>query len=413
MNLARVLHSRCRVGGWALALAVLAGCSTARTYQYESVPLVRASGEVPEAERLDVGIVVFDPGLPKDSDGDADKLLFREVREAEARYMPYHLKTTLESTGEWGSVWVVPERSEAVEVTVWGRVDRSDGLNAQVRVGAWDATGHEWFNKSYDTRVPEKAYSKVREPGQDPYQVLYNKISNDLLVARKKLSDKELTTIRQVAELRYGADLVPSAFAGLLEEKPKGTWKLQRLPAANDPMVSRMQAVREREYALVDTMNEYYASLYFQMSQPYEDWRRMSREEMIKYQDLRRSAFIRGAAGALAILGAILYETQGGSNDAITMVGIIGGIEGIKSGLGKSAEAGIHRESLKELGTSFDAEAEPLVVEIEGQTRRLQGTAEERYREWRRLLHEIYQAETGDVPLAQPPPAAEPSAAAN
>jgi hypothetical protein len=50
---------------------------------------------------------------------------------------------------------------------------------------------------------------------------------------------------------------------------------------------------------------------------------------------------------------------------------------------------------LKELGGSFNAEAEPLVVEIEGQTRRLTGTAEERYQEWRRLLREIYSAETG------------------
>ena len=47
------------------------------------------------------------------------------------------------------------------------------------------------------------------------------------------------------------------------------------------------------------------------------------------------------------------------------------------------------------VGGSFNAEAEPLVVEIEGQTRRLTGTAEERYQEWRRLLREIYSTETG------------------
>ena len=35
------------------------------------------------------------------------------------------------------------------------------------------------------------------------------------------------------------------------------------------------------------------------------------------------------------------------------------------------------------------------MVEVEGQTRRLTGTAEERYEEWRRLLREIYSGETG------------------
>ena len=32
--------------------------------------------------------------------------------------MPYQLKTTLESSGYWGSVWVVPQRSDAVDLTV-------------------------------------------------------------------------------------------------------------------------------------------------------------------------------------------------------------------------------------------------------------------------------------------------------
>ena len=57
----------------------------------------------------------------------------------------------------------------------------------------------------------------------------------------------------------------------------------------------------------------------------------------------------------------------------------------------------MHAEALREVGESFDAEAEPMVVELEGQTRRLTGSAEERFREWRRLLREIYARETGDL----------------
>mgnify|MGYP001290636796 CR=1 FL=1 len=51
-------------------------------------------------------------------------------------------------------------------------------------------------------------------------------------------------------------------------------------------------------------------------------------------------------------------------------------------------------------------EAEPLVVEVEGQTLRLTGSAEERYKEWRQLLRQIYEKETG-----LPPPAAAPAPA--
>jgi hypothetical protein len=264
-----------------------------------------------------------------------------------------------------------------------------------LRVGAWDATGRQWLNKKYATTVPEKAYSKYREAGQDPYQSLYNEIANDLLVARHKLSKKELATVRNVAELRYGAELVPAAFADLLEQDKAGVYRLRRLPAADDPMVARMLAVREREYALSDALNEYYANLYYDLSKPYEEWRKMSREEMIRYQDLRRSAFIRGAAGVAALLAAVLYESGGGSNGAVTMAGVYGGFEGIKSALEKRGEANVSRDALQEAGAGFNAEAEPLVVEVEGQTRRLTGTAEARYMEWRRLLREIYSAETG------------------
>jgi len=35
------------------------------------------------------------------------------------------------------------------------------------------------------------------------------------------------------------------------------------------------------------------------------------------------------------------------------------------------------------------------VIDIEGRTLRLTGTAEEQYREWRRMLHELYLEENG------------------
>lgn len=384
----------------AMVLVTIVGCATSRTVQYETIDAIQAETEVAEVALLDVGILLFDPGVPEDQE-EADGFVFPDVRRAEARFMPYHLKKTLEGTGHWGSVWVLPERSNAVDLIVFGRVEHSDGLEVRLRIGAWDATGREWLNKPYKSRVPEKAYSKYRDLTQDPYQNIYNDIVNDLLAAREKLSEKKLGAIRQVAELRFAADLVPSAFGSHLEEDD-GEYSIRRLPAEDDPMLARMRAVREREYTFVDTLNEYYASLYYEMSPPYEDWRKMSREETISYRELKRSARMRQLLGLAAILGAVAYEAGGGGNSAITNTAILGGIEGIRSGFGKSTEAKLHGESLKELGSSFEAETEPLLIEVEGQTRRLTGTAEEKYQEWRRLLREIFASETGLPPPADP-----------
>ena len=378
-----------------VAMLLVTSCVNSRTVTYESIEIVQADGEVAEHELLDVGILIFDPGVSEDQQSTKGNI-FPDVRRAEARYMPYHLKQTLESTGLWGSVWVLPERSDAIDIMVWGRIDHSDGLEVKVQIAAWDSTGKEWLNKKYKDRIPQKSYSKYRDMTVDPYQDLYNEIANDLIKVRNKLSVKELQTVRQVAELRFAADLVPAAFDTHLGEDD-GEYTIRRLPAADDPMVKRMHAVREREYTFIDTLNEYYASLYYEMSPAYEDWRKMSREETLNYQELKRSARMRQLLGFAAILGAVAYEAQGSANSAITSTAVLMGVKGISSGFEKSAEAKDHRESLRELGESFDSEAEPLVIELEGQTRRLTGTAEQKYLEWRRLLREIYSAETGFI----------------
>ena len=67
--------------------------------------------------------------------------------------------------------------------------------------------------------------------------------------------------------------------------------------------------------------------------------------------------------------------------------------------------------ALKELTQSFQAEVAPQVVEVEGQTLRLTGTAEDQYREWRKLLRQLYEEETGAAAAPPPaPPAANPAA---
>ena len=169
-----------RLSGLLLLLAALGGCAASRTVEYDQVEIVRAETDVPPGELLDVGIMLFDPGVPEDMT-EPDGFMFPAVRRAEARFMPYHLKATLEDSGYWGSVWVVPERSDAVDLLVGGRIDRSDGLNAEVRIAAWDATGREWLNKTYKAKIAQKAYSNYRDRSQDPYQAIYNQVANDLL----------------------------------------------------------------------------------------------------------------------------------------------------------------------------------------------------------------------------------------
>ena len=113
--------SKIKPSTYLLTLLLLANGNFAlsKTIKYENVPIQRAQVELTEEQLLDVGILIFDPNIPEEE----RELVFPEIRKAEARYIPYHLKTTLEDTGFWGGVWVLPEKSEAMDLIVAGRID--------------------------------------------------------------------------------------------------------------------------------------------------------------------------------------------------------------------------------------------------------------------------------------------------
>jgi hypothetical protein len=93
---------------------------------------------------------------------------------------------------------------------------------------------------------------------------------------------------------------------------------------------------------------------------------------------------------------------------AARYAGSIGGVTAFLSGLKKYADARTHAQSFGELAKSFQSEVAPQVVEVEGRSLKLSGSAEEQYREWRRLLRE-YQSE--DLPAAAATSASSASAA--
>ncbi len=374
-----------------LALCLVSGLLYAKTIQYEKISLERAQIEIPEEELLDIGILLFDPNIP-----DEDKeLIFPEIRKAEARYIPYHLKKTLQDSGFWGGVWVLPEKSEAIDLIISGRIEVSNGLDVSIRIGAWDITGKEWVNKVYSSTIAQSSYSKRRDLTQDPYQNIYNKIANDLVQIKQDLKQQELQRINEIGDIRFAAELIPGVYKDYLTKNKKNIYEAVRLPDNEDSIMQRVYNIQEREFLLLDTLNEYYAQLYENISQPYENWRKLSREDMITYEELKKSARTRKMLGAAALIGAIVSDGDSQASKSMQQMAIYGGMEAMKSGFSKTSEAKIYKESMKELGTAFDTEAEPLIIELEGQTIRLTGSAQEKFLEWRKLLKQIYTDETG------------------
>jgi len=393
-----------------------AGCVVKETRPLPQLQAVQAIEEVPEERLLDVGIHVFDPGIPKEVEENpdlaAEKRVYPEIRRAEARYMPTRLRETLAGTAHWGVVRVVPELVDSTDVTIEGRILESTGMELKLAIKASDATGRVWLDQEYEGEADTRSYKEGGNLGRDPFQNVYVNIANDLLEARRRLTAEQLTEVQRVADLRFASEFAPTAFEDYLSRDPKsGRYSVVRLPADNDPLLERVESIRERDGNLVDTVSDGYASFSERMSEPYSNWRRYTYDEILAEEKLKAQARTRIALGALAVAAAVLVPDSCGNSDCARVVdaarygAAAGGVMAVTSGLKKREEAKMHTDVLKELSSSFEAEAAPLVVDVEGRTLRLTGTAEEQYAEWRRLLHELYVEETGLVTGAPAAPA--------
>ena len=395
-----------------------AGC-VKETRPVPVLQATQATAEVPSDQLLDVGVHILDPGVPPEVVDDPDlanKLrIWPDIRNAEARYIAMQLRDTLEDTGHWGAARVVPSTVSSFDLTVDGTIVESNGAYLKLEITARDATGKVWIEeKEYEGRADTRVYRDNYTAGRDPFENVYVAIANDLLAVRNGKTGAELANVRRVSEMRFAADFAPVAFSQYLKlEKKTGEYKVLRLPAEDDVLVKRIRQIRERDYGMIDTVSENYAAFSERLEEPYSSWRRYTYDEITAEEKLKAQARNRMILGAAAIAAAVFVPDSCSSSncnrvaDAARYGGVAGGVAGVISGYRKREEAKIHTESIKEISGSFQTEAAPLVVDVEGRTLRLTGTAEEQYAEWRRLLHELYKEETGLVPTAPAAPAAD------
>jgi hypothetical protein len=373
-------------------LLLVAGSSAA-----EKNALVIAKGEVPEAQLVDVSIDLFAPGV---SDTPPSPMLQKgiraSVRKSESRYIPTHLRNTLQSTGQWGAVRVVPGGAGWGELLVTGKILKSNGKDLELELRASDATGRVWLDRKYAQAADVTAYAKERPlDGHDPFQALYNRTANDLLRERERRKPKELADARAVAEMRFAAYMAPDPFASYVATDRSGATTIVRLPATDDPMLARVRAVRERDHMLIDTLNEFYADFYARMDKPYDDWRAYSYEEQKSLDSIERNSLIKKIGGAIAVLAGVFLLDPRDDHGAKDVM-ILGGIAAIDAGFKQDKDKDIHKASLSELADSFEGEITPLLVDVDGKVVQLTGSAEGQYQKWRDLLQQI--AET-DAPL--------------
>lgn len=377
---------------------LLTACSTQTVKTTTFTPMISAPDSTPEDELLDVAVTPFDPGLDDLSSNEAE-LTFGDVRRAETFYTAHLMAETLQMSANWGVVRVMPGEPDGVDLTVNGAILQSDGETMRVHIHAKDATGRVWLDREYEEVVSKFSYDPRLRRNEDAFQGLYNRIANDLLRYRRENLDREaLLAIRDVARIRFASSFAPQAYDHYLQETRRGRLEVTQLPADNDPILQRIEEIRVRDNLFVDTLQDYYRNFSRDMSGPYQEFRRLSYEEVMEYNQLRAEARRNMVLGVAAIVGGLAAtQSSGDLAPFLTYGGIAAGAFLIRDAIYTSDEAKMHIEVLAELGDSLSQEVAPRTIELEERTVTLTGNVESQYQQWREILREIYAAEIGDI----------------
>ena len=104
-----------------LCVFSFSACTNYEYHETQDIPISRLSAEqeqqIVEEELLDVGIVLFNPGVV---DLDTNETDFSSVRESEAVWFTQKIKKTLDDSNAWGLVRSLPHDKLLLDVTIYG-----------------------------------------------------------------------------------------------------------------------------------------------------------------------------------------------------------------------------------------------------------------------------------------------------
>ena len=269
-----------------------------------------------------------------------------------------------------GAVRVLPAADPESELLVTGKIIKSDGINLEIYISAVDSTGRQWLSQRYSKVASDSVYQSNAINKEAPFAELYQQFADNLLAVAQRLGSRELAKIEDVSLLRYAHSLAPDAFAGYVSQQEDGRFALNRLPSHDDPMLARIERVREQEYIFVDTVDGQYAQLFEELGPTYDLWRQFNREQAL-YQQLHEDN---------------LSERKKPKN---------GTYEAMKRSFINFRWVKIQEQESAKLAEGFSNETQPTFMEVKGRVVELNGSLESQYQEWREVLRSIYKLEAG------------------
>ena len=331
---------------------------------------------------LEIGVQVFGTAQKEAEEYEIGDWVFDEIIRKETQFLPHLLKNTLVDSRQWGAIRVIPDRDPSLDLIVEGQIVQSDGETLELQIRAFDSSGREWLNKTYaDQSIQEEYPESTRFTLDntfdainfvDPFQDIYNRIANDLVAVRTNLGEQTLRDLNLVTDMLYAGDLSPSDFSGAVKENEDGLLVIDRLPSLDDPMMARVADMKYRHHLFIDTVDEYYQTLYEDIQPAYVLWRRYSIDQITEIETSQQEA----------------SQSDYGSSS---------GFLSLSQRYDRFKWSKIFEREFNDLAAGFNNELAPAFLELNSQVHGLTGTMEQQYREWRGILRRLFELENGEL----------------
>jgi len=360
----RVIHRRVA----ATLMACVFAATSLTALAQSAAPLVAATSD---GIALNVTIPVFDPGIPDDPSVYREMQVFPRIRQIEARLLPFLLRETLVESEQWGAVRVVTKSDAAAELQLYGTIVRSNGDWLDLRIRAVDATKNVWFDKIFSGQASEESVTRQGDKGTPEFKAIYTEIAAELAALRVSMGGAAVSNIKGTSLIRYASELAPTAFSsGYIEQTDNGTLRLLRLPARNDPMLVRIEKIRNTEFVITDAVDAKYMEFKADLARTYRVWREYRRKvgdyeaSNIRFAQAKADDVERGS------WESIKHQYDAYKYDRITA------------------------QERDRLAVAFNNEVEHTVEAMEIRVAELDDWVEKGSLEWHSLLEELYELET-------------------
>ena len=352
---------------WCLATILV--CVVATTAPALSAETLMAATN--DGTALNVTIPIFDPGIPDDPSAFRDLQVFPRIRRIEAKLMPFLLREVLVESEQWGAVRVEADPDPAAELQLFGTIVRSDGDWLELKIRAVDATGNIWFEKIFSGQASEEPNKQKDDEGKPVFQAVYLDIAVELAAALDQIDDSSVSNIKGTSLMLYASELSPTAFGGYLANNEDGSVQLLRLPARDDPMLKRIEVIRNTEYLFTDTVDAKFQEFNTDLEHTYRAWREL-RQKFVEYNDWNvKFAQSRGGDFKRGSWEAIEHQYKAYKYDRVAA------------------------QEQDRLAIAFNTEVIATVNAMEARIAELDGWVERGHLEWRGLLEEIFELESG------------------